>query len=159
MKREARKEEVTEQDSSPASRDTLHASPRAAKRARRMIVWMIAVPVVILLLALAGANWKTFHLAYAKHLMRSEVPEEQNRGLEMVLDTHLRVGMTLEEVRRLFQPARVTEGGFGLTRERPPFRGFRVRLEGAYFTPGLGFDEDDRLRDLYFAPDVPPEFR
>jgi len=27
-----------------------------------MIVWMIAVPIVILLLALAAANWKTFHL-------------------------------------------------------------------------------------------------
>jgi len=31
------------------------------KRSRRMVFWLVAVPIVILLLALAGANWKTFH--------------------------------------------------------------------------------------------------
>jgi len=74
-----------------------------------MVVWMIAVPIVILLLALAGANWKTFHLAYAKHLMGSSDRDERTMGIDMVLRTHLRVDMSLEEVRRLLAPASVTE--------------------------------------------------
>jgi hypothetical protein len=35
-----------------------------------MIVWLIIAPTVLLLLAFAGANWKFFHLVYAKHLVR-----------------------------------------------------------------------------------------
>ncbi len=112
------------------------------KRSRRMVVWMIAVPIVILLLALAGANWKTFHLAYAKHLLASDDPDKQWQGVDMVLRTHLRKGMPLEEVRRLLAPARVTET---ISRWRLPVRGFTVSLKGYSSDGELCFDENDRL--------------
>ncbi len=146
MKSEARKEEVTEQDSSPASRDTLHASPRAAKRARRMIVWLVAAPIVILLLALAGANRKTFHLAYAKHLMSSSDASDQRRGTYMVIDTHVRNGMTLQEVRELLRPAELVKAH---TEDQPYLRGWSVVVvgEGYKINPlcTLYFDEQGRL--------------
>jgi len=69
-----------------------------------MIVWLVAAPVVILLLALAGANWKTFHLAYCKHLMSSDDPMTQGRGLARVIMTHMRQGMSKSQVERLVRP-------------------------------------------------------
>ncbi len=80
------------------------------KRSRRMVLWLVAMPIAILLLALAGANWKFFHLAYAKHLMRSDDPKKQGRGVQMVAETHLRKGMTRDEIQRLLSPARVEDG-------------------------------------------------
>ncbi len=114
------------------------------KRSRRMVLWMVAMPIAILLLALAGANWKTFHLAYAKHLMRSEDPAKQGRGVWMVVETHLRKGMPLEEVRRLLTPATVTEIFYLFRRDR---RFYEVAVAKApsdeFFL--LIFDENDRL--------------
>lgn len=81
-------------------------SPKPRK-SRRMVVWMVAVPVVILLLAFAGANWKFFHLAYAKHLMRKDDVLSQYEGIQMLLDTQMQTGMTLEEIRGLFHPMEV----------------------------------------------------
>ncbi len=74
------------------------------RRSRRMVVWMVAVPIVILLLALAGANWRFFHLAYAKHLMGSDDPEKQVEGLARVITAHMRQGMSKSEVEHLVRP-------------------------------------------------------
>jgi len=81
--------------------------PAETKHSRRMLVWMIAVPAVLLLLALAGANWRVFHLAYCKRLMRSDDPRERARGLEMVLEHHIEKGITVEEVRRRIAPLKM----------------------------------------------------
>ncbi len=88
----------------PAAMNETASEPKPRK-SRRMVVWMVVVPIVILLLALAGANWKFFHLAYAKHLIGSEDSESQADGVRMIYRTHLREGMKLEEVERLFRPA------------------------------------------------------
>ena len=131
--------------------------PAEKPRSRRMIVWLVAAPIVILLLALAGANWKTFHLAYAKHLMSSEDREKQRDGVEMVLRTHLRKGMSLEEVRRLLAPARVIFWPHLSTIECR-FAGVYVTTgEGGKYQPaaGLTFDENDRLSYIKFIPDAP----
>ncbi len=114
------------------------------KRSRRMVVWLVAVPIVILLLALAGANWKVFHLAYAKHLIASEDAQKQRRGLMMVVKTHLRESMSLEEVRLLLEPAKVAEIIFVVPAPLAG-RSFSVSVEGSDVTVYLGFDENDRL--------------
>ncbi len=80
-------------------------SPEPVKRSKRMVVWLVAVPIVILLLALAGANWKTFHLAYAKHLMRSAESADRKKGAVMMCETHVRAGMPRQEVSELLKPA------------------------------------------------------
>ncbi len=114
-----------------------------------MIVWMVAMPIAILLLALAGANWKFFHLAYAKHLIRSDDREKRYRGLQMVFRTHLREGMALEEVRAILAPARVTQRNLPSLDDGPPIPSLRVYVEGAsYLEALLGFDEDDKLQDI-----------
>ena len=69
-----------------------------------MVVWLVVVPAVLLALALAGANWKVFHLAYCKHLLRSSDPKARNRGFEKIMQTHLQEGMNIEDVRNLVAP-------------------------------------------------------
>ena len=113
------------------------------KRSRRMVVWMVAVPIVILLLALAGANWKRFHLAYAKHLVRSEDYESRVEGVEMIVNTHLRKGMKLEEVCRLLHPVKLR------SEERPGDNSYGVQVDnelGGGWYISLPFDDEDRLR-------------
>ncbi len=124
------------------------AKPKAGSR--RMIAWLVVVPVVLLLLALAGANWKTFHLAYAKHLIASDDPKERARGIEMMVETHLPEGMPLEEVRRLLAPAEVAETDSYLPGpQSQPLRCYRVNVEDRYVFH-FYFDENDRL--LYPYP-------
>ncbi len=122
-------------------------SPAPAKRSRRMVVWLVAVPIVILLLALAGANWKFFHLAYAKHLMGSDDPDRQERGIKMVTYTHIPLGMSLEEVRALLAPIRPTEldGPTGSPRRFT----VPVKDDQGRFIVYLVFDEVDRLSTIY----------
>jgi hypothetical protein len=74
-----------------------------------MIFWLVAAPVVMLLLAFAGANWKVFHLAYCKHLIASDDIDQQQHGTVMVMRVHLYKGMPFEEVRRALAPAKLTE--------------------------------------------------
>ncbi len=121
-------------------------SPAPAKRSKRMVLWLVAVPIVILLLALAGANWKVFHLAYAKHHMSSDDPDKQYRGLRMVVETHLRKGMSLEEVRAILVPAELIPIDHE-TGSRPRTRRFYLDMEvdPSNFIVNLIFDRDDRL--------------
>ena len=79
----------------------------AKPRSKRMVVWLVIVPIALLLLTFAGANWKVYHLAYAKHLMRNQDYEQQARGVQMVLYTHLHEGMPLSEVRKFLDPIRL----------------------------------------------------
>ena len=121
-----------------------------------MVLWLVAVPIVILLLALAGANWKTFHLAYAKHLMRSTDPAKQKKGAWMVYENHLREGMPLEEVRAILAPAKLIEspsqpGIPEATRVFDVYAG--VERPENYVTRML-FDENDRLGLLEFSDEV-----
>jgi len=128
------------------------------KRSRRMIVWLVVAPIVILLLALAGANWKTFHLAYAKHLMSSTDPDKQAKGIRMVLETHICKGMTLGEVRRLLAPTEITRAGHYLPGlQSPMLRYFGMHVVGRYALL-LGFDDDYKLRRIHFIPDLPPAY-
>lgn len=72
---------------------------------RRMIVWLVIAPTVLLLLAFAGAHWEVFHLAYCRHLMRSSDAAQRKKGLVKLIDAHLNEQMPLEEMRRLIRPA------------------------------------------------------
>ena len=121
-------------------------SPAPAKRSKRMVVWMVAVPIVILLLALAGANWKRFHLAYAKHLIASDDLTKQKRGVTMVLRTHLRDGMSLEEVRRLLAPAKASHVS-GSPQGYPFTVAITEEGKRKHITL-LSFDKDGRLRRI-----------
>jgi hypothetical protein len=70
-----------------------------------MVFWLIVIPVVLLLLAFAGANWKVFHLAYCRSLLRSGELKKQDRALELIDDTgHLVPGTSVAEVRALLRP-------------------------------------------------------
>ena len=116
------------------------------KRSRRMIVWLVAAPIVVLLLALAGANWKTFHLAYCKYLIASDDGDKQTRGAWMVIETHLHEGMTLEEVRALIAPARVTETDIGWSpAEKTRYFEVTTAKDPRTELCLLAFDQDDRL--------------
>ncbi len=84
-------------------------------------------------------------MAYAKHLIARDDCAEQNRGIDMVLETHLRKGMSVEEVRRLLAPAIVTEANFS-TSPLPYFKVFAKR--DLNLTALLGFDENDRLLSI-----------
>ncbi len=86
---------------------TLAPPPVPAKRSKRMIVWLVIAPIVLLLLAFAGANWKTFHLAYCKRLMRSSNPDTKYRGLSTMAEVHFTKGMSRQEVSRLLSPLKV----------------------------------------------------
>ena len=114
------------------------------KRPRRMIVWLVAVPIVILLLALAGANWKTFHLAYCRHLLRSSDHNDRRRSVDMVVDTHLRQGMSLEKVRAVLEPAQLVNLN---PRDTSVPRSFQVFAgpTGQDQVRTLLFDKNDRL--------------
>jgi len=79
-------------------------APPARGPSRRMVLWLVVAPAALLALAFAGANWRVFHLAWCKHLMKSDYPAKQLEGLRMVLDMHLRKGMTAEEVRGRVAP-------------------------------------------------------
>jgi len=78
--------------------------PQGKPRSKRMIFLLVVAPVALLLLSLAGANWKVFHLAYCRHLMKNEDPVRQFEGLDALVGTHLRRGMTREEIARLLTP-------------------------------------------------------
>ena len=84
-----------------AMADSAPAHPRTK---RRMLVWMVILPAALLLLALAGANWKVFHLAYARRLLTSGDKERHSRGVELTCRHHLHKGMLFKKVRRLLDP-------------------------------------------------------
>ena len=84
--------------------ETTEQASKPLRTWRPMAIWAIALAGLLLLLAWSGANWKTFHLAYCRHLMRSRDGETRNSGIAKVCSTHLRPGMTTEEVRRMFHP-------------------------------------------------------
>ncbi len=124
------------------------------KRSKGMIVWLVVAPAVLLLAALAGVNWKVFHLAYCKQLMSSKDFTRRTEGLKMALAGHIRKGMPVEEVRAILAPAGFTEtdwvGGSGT----PTLRRQTVYVEGLGFAALLGFDEDDRLHSVSrFVPE------
>jgi hypothetical protein len=77
----------------------------APKRSERMIFWLVVLPVVLLLLAFAGANWRWFHFAYCRHLLRTEDVASQGRALWLIERYgHLKPGTAREEVKRLLAP-------------------------------------------------------
>jgi hypothetical protein len=57
-----------------------------------MITWLVIVPGVLVLLALAGANWRVFSLAYCRSLLRSEDRDRQGRGLRIIHEQGLLAG-------------------------------------------------------------------
>jgi len=72
---------------------------------RKMILWSTALAAVLLLGAWGTANWKAFHLAYCKHLMKSSDPSDQSKGVELVLKVHLSRAMSTADVRKALYPA------------------------------------------------------
>ncbi len=119
------------------------------KRSRRMVVWMIAVPIVILLLAFAGANWRTFHLAYCKNLMGSSDYRKRLGGLTKLVNVHFRSGMSREEVARMLLPLQLQEGKHGYFPEglfvREQARSGAVEMT---WTLSLRFDHGESLDGL-----------
>jgi hypothetical protein len=85
--------------------------PESATPARHSpMLWLLVVlPAVLLLLALGAANWKAFHMAYCKSLLRSASAQKQLRGIRLTGQTHLNRGMSVEETEKLFAPVAVEE--------------------------------------------------
>jgi hypothetical protein len=81
--------------------------PAPKRRPWRMLFWMVIAPAAVLLLVLAGANWRFFHLAYCRHLLRSSDHRDRSKGMDMIFKRHLREGMSQEEVRSVLEPARL----------------------------------------------------
>jgi hypothetical protein len=104
-----------------------------------MIWWLVVLPAALLLLALGVANWRVFHLAYCKHLMRSSDPEKKMRGTELVMSVHFKKRMTVDQARRVLSPVelRMLDGGAGRV---DPF-GKHGRFDGFQ----VDFDKDGRL--------------
>ena len=112
------------------------------RKSRRMILWMVVAPVVVLLLAFGGANWKVFHLIYAKHLMRKDDIQSREKGLQMVLKTHLQTGMTREEVSRLLYPVKLQSLN---SRSRDYYVQDADAAQKIRFFYIFDFDNEDRL--------------
>ena len=79
-------------------------APKPRAGSRRMVAWLIVAPAVLLALAFAGANWRTFHLAWCKRLLGSPDAVRQRKAAVMIVNTHVRKGMTAEELSKLFSP-------------------------------------------------------
>ena len=70
-----------------------------------MIVWSVALAAVLLLAAWGAANWRVFHLAYCRHLLRSGNQEEIAKALRLMpKHGHIHVGMSYQEVCDLLRP-------------------------------------------------------
>jgi len=76
-----------------------------------MVAWLVIVPVVLLLLAFAGANWKAFHLAYCRQRIRSKEISDRFGGAMGLVEHHLRSGMSEETVLARFDPLQWTDTG------------------------------------------------
>jgi len=83
------------------------SGPCPRKSWRSTILWGLVLAVVALGGTWAVTNWKVLHLAYCQRLMASKSEKRQIDGVQKVGLTHLRAGMTLEQVARLFAPARL----------------------------------------------------
>ena len=84
------------EEQAPASRGSWRAT----------IIWSLVLAVVALGGTWTAANWKTLHLAYCKRLLASKDQARQIEGIQKVTTTHLRSGLTRDQVRRLFTPMR-----------------------------------------------------
>ena len=82
------------------------SSPAAEQRgwSVKMIAWSAALAAVLLLTAWGAANWKVFHLAYCKHLLRSMDLEDQGQALKLIEHTHLAAGMSKVQVEQIVSP-------------------------------------------------------
>jgi hypothetical protein len=105
-----------------------------------MLLWSAALAAFLLLLAWGGTNWKAFHLAYCRHLLASRDVGTRLKGLGAIADTHLRAGLTREEVRRLFgaEFVRDQDGGCEVSAGGDGLR--------------LTFDESGRLDTWWWYP-------
>ncbi len=123
-------------------------------RSGRMLAFFVSTGAVLLVLALAAANWRAVDLAYCRHLMKSEGCEARSTGVRRLLRVHLRKGMQLEEARRLLRPAELEPNGVSF-RDDSPGRWYvyrvKLRRDGARQTehgPDLLFTADGELREV-----------
>ncbi len=71
----------------------------------RMIAWSAALAAFLSLAAWGAANWRAFHLAYCRHLLRSDDVAQQGRGLLGIYDLkHLSPGLSVAEAKALLAP-------------------------------------------------------
>ncbi len=73
---------------------------------RATVLWSLVLAAVAFGAAWSAANWKLFHLAYCRRLMASGNEDRQLDGIAKAAATHLRPGLTKEEVKRIFSPVR-----------------------------------------------------
>ena len=72
---------------------------------RRMIAWSAALAAFLFLAAWGAANWRALHLAYCRHLLRSDDVAKQGQGLLRIYDVkHLRPGLSVAEAKALLAP-------------------------------------------------------
>jgi len=97
------------------SEETLPAPSAAEHRgwSRKMILWSAALAAFLLLAAWGAANWRVFHLVYCRHLMASKDDEAQSKAIDLILQYHLRKGMTVEQVRAVLRPTELKHGEEG----------------------------------------------
>lgn len=112
-----------------------------------MVFWSVALAALLIAVAWGGANWRMFHLAYCRHLLGSRDPATRQRGIDMVLQTHVRPGMTWEEILRLFGPRGLSCGEFS---GEPKCRVIADFAGNKHFWL-LGFAEDGRLDSCAFC--------
>jgi hypothetical protein len=107
-----------------------------------MIVWLVVVPIALSLLALAGANWKVFHLAYCKYRLRDDHPEARQQAFKMLVENHVKKGMTKSRIRDLFWPMPLHDRW---PRSSPPYACFEDRASGALWRARFAFDQEGLL--------------
>jgi hypothetical protein len=119
-----------------------------------MVGFYISAGAVILLLLIAGANWRALHLAYCKHLMRSGDYDLRRQGLVRLIDVHLDHSMPLERMRRLIYPAtldlqpRVIPHMDGANRFRAKLSGEDEGVKTVIVDGVASYDEDGNLVSL-----------
>lgn len=130
------------------------SKPRDSWRAT--IIWSLVLALLAFGAVWAITGWKTFHLAYCKRLMASENAERQIEGIMKAGATHLRQGLSRQEVERIFSPARLDgpmQGSYSNLKKSTPGEGFylahpRSTDDGI----ALVFDQDNKLVRWWTAP-------
>ena len=112
---------------------------------RRMFPWLVGLPAVLLLLAFAGAHWRVFHLAYCKRLFLSANEWDQVRGTYMLPRTHLRTGMSVEEVLGVLDPLPLRGPTDTVGQWNEPLTSYSLSPKSLQACLTLCFDRDGKL--------------
>ena len=133
-----------------------NGKPEARESWRSAIIWSVALAAFSLGAAWTIANWEVLHLVWCRHLLSSKDEMRQIDGIQKVALTHLRAGLTKDEVVKLFWPVRMdgpmegSSADYHLSKTETGFYVVHPLADGDGCA--LVFDERDKLVKWWIVP-------